>query len=155
MIHRNIENIRFSFQILILQAKVMKTDDKSAEKSAMAKPGFENWLKSSLLFRGASLRSKKTRSSSHCEKLHFKPTNFEGILLRGHKCECSDADKNLFHQWGDGNQPGSFNEANGWADGFLPSVWVSKFHAQRVCFLVAFWGSNVRPLEDPGKNILK
>ena len=44
-----------SFQILILQAKVMKTDDKSAEKSAMAKPGFENWLKSSLLFLGASL----------------------------------------------------------------------------------------------------
>ena len=42
------------------EAKVMKTDDKSAEKS--------------------------------------------------HKCECSDADKNLFHQWGDGNQPGSFNE---------------------------------------------
>ena len=30
-----------SFQIFILQAKVMKTDDKSAEKSAMAKPGLK------------------------------------------------------------------------------------------------------------------
>ena len=33
-----------SFQIFILQAKVMKTDDKGAEKSAMAKPGLKtNW----------------------------------------------------------------------------------------------------------------
>ncbi len=34
----------------------------------------------------------------------------------GKKCECSDADKNVFHQKGDGNQPGSFNEAKPMGD---------------------------------------
>lgn len=76
-----------SFQILILQAKVMKTDDKSAEKSAMAKPGFENWLKSSLLFLGASLRSKK----KHVLQITVRNCTLNPPTLKEFCCEATSA----------------------------------------------------------------